>query len=210
MGIRSSYLTLIPSVRSDFSKGSTVAEITANCSADLNTGTITTWTGASFGGRTSPLSSECAMIRAPIKRVETPHEVAHTYSSWFSLLRNFTSNALAKFCPRKWEVPVCNAFPSCIRIQWHMYRVPLQNVRQDSLILLGQGQPSSSRQNRNRHSAFFLLLLLLHLVAWAVCPSCQRNSAVRRNNLVRISHRTTFAHWLIRIGRSLYDFIQFL
>ena len=31
-------------------------------------------------------------------------------------------------------------------------------------------------------------------VACAVCPSCQRNSAVRRNSRVRISQRTTFAH----------------
>ena len=39
-------------------------------------------------------------------------------------------------------------------------------------------------------------------VAWAVCPSCQRNSAVRRKSRVRISHRTTFAHWLMSSGRS--------
>ena len=32
------------------------------------------------------------------------------------------------------------------------------------------------------------------------CPSCQRNSAVRRNRRVRISQRNTFAHWLHKIG----------
>ena len=39
-------------------------------------------------------------------------------------------------------------------------------------------------------------------VAWAVCPSCHRNSAVRRNIRVRISQRITLAHWLHRMGRS--------
>ncbi len=34
------------------------------------------------------------------------------------------------------------------------------------------------------------------------------NSAVRKNKRVRISQRTTFAHWLIKIGRSRYDCIQ--
>ncbi len=42
-------------------------------------------------------------------------------------------------------------------------------------------------------------------MACAVCPSCQRNSVVRRNIRVRSSQRTTLAHWLIRIGRSRYD-----
>ena len=42
-------------------------------------------------------------------------------------------------------------------------------------------------------------------VACAVWPSCHRNSAVRRNRRVRISQRTTFAHWLHKIGRSRYD-----
>jgi hypothetical protein len=31
-------------------------------------------------------------------------------------------------------------------------------------------------------------------VACAVCPSCHRNSELRRKGLVRSSHRTTFAH----------------
>ena len=47
-------------------------------------------------------------------------------------------------------------------------------------------------------------------VACAVCPSCHRNSAVRRNILVLISQRITLAHWLTRIGRSRYEWIQFL
>ena len=36
-----------------------------------------------------------------ISLVLTPHDVAHTYSCCPSLLANLTSNALAKFCPRK-------------------------------------------------------------------------------------------------------------
>jgi len=34
--------------------------------------------GATFGGNTSPASSECVITMAPSKRVETPQEVAHT------------------------------------------------------------------------------------------------------------------------------------
>src|SRR3546814_2729104 len=42
----------------------------------------------------------------------------------------------------------------------------------------------------------------------SVWPSCHRNSEVRRNIRVRISQRTTFAHWLISTGRSRHDWIQ--
>lgn len=39
-------------------------------------------------------------------------------------------------------------------------------------------------------------------VAWAVCPSCHRNSLVRRKGRVRISQRTTLPHWFKSWGRS--------
>ncbi|KAH8059210.1 synthetase [Aureococcus anophagefferens] len=45
-------------------------------------------------------------------------------------------------------------------------------------------------------------------VAWAVWPSCQRNSDDRRKGRVRISQRTTFAHWLIFSGRSRWLLIH--
>ncbi len=45
-------------------------------------------------------------------------------------------------------------------------------------------------------------------VACAVCPSCQRNSLVRRKIRGRSSHRTTFAHWLSSSGRSRYESIH--
>ena len=41
-------------------------------------GIITTSMGARAGGNTSPLSSEWVMISAPIRRVDTPQEVAQT------------------------------------------------------------------------------------------------------------------------------------
>ena len=47
-------------------------------------------------------------------------------------------------------------------------------------------------------------------VACAVCPSCHRNSVVRRKSRVRFSQRTTLAHWLISRGRSRQDWIHFL
>ena len=43
-------------------------------------------------------------------------------------------------------------------------------------------------------------------VAWAVCPSCHRNSDVRRKGRVRSSQRMTLAHWFILRGRSLCVF----
>ena len=46
-------------------------------------------------------------------------------------------------------------------------------------------------------------------VSCAVCPSCQRNSVVRRNSRVTFSQRTTLAHWLISTGRSRHDWIHF-
>ena len=94
--------------------GFSFAEMAANCSSPLKIGTTTTCIGAIFGGSTSPLSSECAMMSAPMRRVLTPHDVAQTYSGLFSLLRKVTSNDLAKFCPRKCDVPLWSAFPSCI------------------------------------------------------------------------------------------------
>ena len=42
-----------------------------------------------------------------------------------------------------------------------------------------------------------------------MCPSCQRNSVVRRNGRVTFSQRTTFAHWLMSTGRSRHDWIHF-
>ena len=110
----SSYFTLMPSCLSCSTTGFSFAEMAANCSSPLNIGTITTCIGAIFGGRTNPLSSECAIMRAPIRRVLTPHDVAQTYSGLLSLFRKVTSNDLAKFCPRKCDVPLCSAFPSCI------------------------------------------------------------------------------------------------
>ena len=77
-------------------------------------GTMTTWTGASRGGTTNPWSSLCVMMRPPTSRVDTPQLVAQAYSTWPAAFWNFTSNALAKFWPRKWLVPAWRALLSCI------------------------------------------------------------------------------------------------
>jgi len=73
-----SYFTLMPNVFSCCMILSTFSSIFRSCSLFLYIGTITTCKGARVGGRTRPLSSECDMMSAPINRVETPHEVAHT------------------------------------------------------------------------------------------------------------------------------------
>ena len=44
--------------------------------------------------------------------------------------------------------------------------------------------------------------------ACAVCPSCHRNSVVRRNIRGRISQRTTLAHWFSSMGRSRCELIH--
>ena len=74
--------------------------MTASLVSFLKIGTMTTSIGARRGGRTRPLSSECAMMSAPIRRVETPQEVAHTWSRVLSFVWKVTSKALAKFWPR--------------------------------------------------------------------------------------------------------------
>ena len=54
------------------------------------------------------------MITPPIRRVETPQDVVHACCSVLSRPWNWISNALAKFCPRSWDVPACSARPSPI------------------------------------------------------------------------------------------------
>src|SRR4030067_246832 len=46
------------------------------------------------------------------------------------------------------------------------------------------------------------------IVRCAVCPSCQRNSAVRRNRRVAFSQLTTLFHCNSSTGRSRYDWIH--
>ena len=77
-------------------------------------GTTMAWIGASRGGRISPWSSPCTITIAPTRRVLTPQEVVQQYWSWLFLSKYRISNARAKFCPKKWEVPICRAFLSPI------------------------------------------------------------------------------------------------
>ena len=155
------------------------------------------------------MSSLCVMISAPIRRVDTPHDVAHTYSSSLFLLMNFTSNAFAKFCPRKCDVPDCNALPSCIIASMvKVSSAPAKRSLADFTPFITGTAIYFSAKSAYTLSIFFASSRASSLVACAVCPSCHKNSAVRRNRRVRISQRSTFAHWLQRIGRSRYDLIQ--
>mmetsp|Transcript_95751 Transcript_95751/g.239924 ORF Transcript_95751/g.239924 Transcript_95751/m.239924 type:complete len:201 (-) Transcript_95751:1073-1675(-) len=66
-----------------------------------NIGKMTTWVAANTGGSTRPSSSECTMMTAPMRRVDTPQDEAQTYSEVCSSDTYFTSKALAKFWPKK-------------------------------------------------------------------------------------------------------------
>jgi len=53
------------------------------------------------------------MTSVPMVRVLTPHDVVHANCFLLSRPRNSMFAALAKFCPRKCEVPAWIAFRSC-------------------------------------------------------------------------------------------------
>ena len=108
---RSSSITVYPSF-SRFSFISLHLSIVSFFVLSNIIGTMTICVGAIFGGSTSPLSSECIIISAPIMRVVTPHEVCQTYFVFSSSSMNFMSNAFAKFCPRQCDVPIWSAFLS--------------------------------------------------------------------------------------------------
>ena len=81
-----------------------------------------------------------------------------------------------------------------------------------SFSVFSPGMTGIARWSR-RNSSYWPWIMRVSAIAssfvsWAVWPSCQRNSAVRRNKRGRISQRITFAHWLIKSGRSRYDSIQ--
>src|SRR2546426_6005448 len=77
-------------------------------------GTMTTCSGASLGGQTSPLSSECVITSPPIMRVDTPHDVFHTCSRPPAAVWYCTLKAFAKLWPRLCDVPAWSALLSCI------------------------------------------------------------------------------------------------
>ena len=74
---------------------------------------MTIWVGATRGGSIRPSSSPWAMITVPMSRVLTPQLVVQASSSLPWRERNWIPLALAKFCPRKWEVPAWMALRSC-------------------------------------------------------------------------------------------------
>ena len=65
-------------------------------------------------------------MRADEARGE-PQDVAHTWSSVLSFVWKVTSNAFAKFWPRKWDVPACSDFLSCIMASMQYVRTAPAN-----------------------------------------------------------------------------------
>ena len=173
-------------------------------------GTMTICSGATRGGSTAPSSSACAMMTVPTSRVLTPQDVVHAYSCLFSREMNLISLAFAKFCPRKCDVPAWIAFRSCTIASMHSVSTA---PGKRSPALFSPVKTGSASQSRAKVSYTRRISIVSSRasfsVSCAVWPSCQRNSAVRRKTRGRISHRTTFAHWLIKIGRSRYDCTHF-
>ena len=95
-------------------EGSLPAFIAATPSFFCWIGMIIVCTGAILGGNTSPLSSPCTMMIAPMIRVDIPHEVSYTGESLFSLFVYSIPKAFANPLPKLWLVPDCNALQSCI------------------------------------------------------------------------------------------------
>mmetsp|Transcript_25646 Transcript_25646/g.61787 ORF Transcript_25646/g.61787 Transcript_25646/m.61787 type:complete len:331 (+) Transcript_25646:617-1609(+) len=207
---RSSMATRMPAAL-NLAASSSTHSITSSPPWAFTIGMMTTCVGATLGGRTSPLSSEWVMISAPRSLVETPHEVAHTNSLSSLSFVNCTSKAFAKFCPRKCEVPAWRAQPFCIiasivnvsdapaNLSMSLFRPGMTGIARRSLATSAYCPSIASAVSRASPA-----------VAWAVCPSCHRNSADLRNGRVRSSQRTTLAHWLIFSGRSRWLWIQFL
>mmetsp|Transcript_103338 Transcript_103338/g.316260 ORF Transcript_103338/g.316260 Transcript_103338/m.316260 type:complete len:302 (-) Transcript_103338:643-1548(-) len=203
---RSSTCTRMPWA-STVSRNALAASKMAFCvSAFLwNKATMTTWMAATAGGRTRPVSSECAMIVAPISRVDTPQDVAHTYlKSPVSSVWYCTSKALAKFCPRKCEVPAWMAMPFCASASIvYVSSAPAKRSRSD-FRPGNNGKPNCSCASHTYTSRISLACASASsFVAWAVWPSCHKNSALRKKGFVLRSQRMTFTHWFIRIGKSL-------
>mmetsp|Transcript_9139 Transcript_9139/g.26677 ORF Transcript_9139/g.26677 Transcript_9139/m.26677 type:complete len:309 (+) Transcript_9139:454-1380(+) len=207
---RSSTCTRTPSACNSALSLSTAAVTAAASSVPgLPTGTMTTCVGATFGGSTRPLSSACVMTSAPMSRVLTPQLVAQTISRLPSLFWNCTSKALAKFWPRKCEVPLCSAQPFCMSASM-VYVSTAPAKRSDGLLAPGVSGTASRFSTTSAYTSSIsrAVASASSAVACAVWPSCQRNSALRRNGRVRISQRTTLAHWLSFSGRSRCELIH--
>ena len=89
--------------------------LTVALSASLRQiGTITTWYGATRGGKISPELSPCTIITPPMVRVLSPQLVVAQYLRCPSASRYCISKPFAKFVPRLWLVADCKALPSPI------------------------------------------------------------------------------------------------
>jgi hypothetical protein len=108
---RSSSSTRTPLARS-WAARSLAAPLSVSRFIPLMTiGTMTTWMGATRGGRTRPVSSEWTMTITPIERVVKPHDVCQGICFWPCLSSYSILNILPKFLPRLCEVAPWMARP---------------------------------------------------------------------------------------------------
>jgi hypothetical protein len=150
------------------------------------------------------------MIRPPIRRVETPHDVDHGSCPLLVLIHELDLVRLGEVLA---EVVRSAGLQRLAVAHEGLDRIRARGARE----LLGV----ALRAEVHGHGEHVLGDLAVHLEdverlllrfvggGVRVWPSCQRNSVVRRNGRVTFSQRTTLHHWLRSIGRSRHDFTHF-
>ncbi len=134
------------------------------------------------------------MIRAPISRVETPQDEPR-HNPVRLPGGELHVKGLGKILALIVRGADWSAFPSCIMASMLRVSTARQSVRWP---FWRPGLPKSHEiPGKKSHipDHFDGFFIASSAVAWAVWPSCHRNSVVRWNRRVRISQRTTLAHW---------------
>ncbi len=147
-----------------------------------------------MGGSTSPRWSPCAIIIAPISRVDTPQLDCHTYLCLLSLSKNCISYALLNFCPKWWVVPPASFFRRASSLPCRT-SLPLRQIFLFALL--------SDKSRHCKHVAGKIVIKMQHIESFgkrlfagsvnsvSLLPQKFARSQKRTR---RFSQRTTFAH----------------
>ena len=153
----------------------------------------------------SPVSSPCVMIRPPIRRVDTPHDVVQACCTRLVARLELDVERLGEVLP---EVVRRAGLERAPVAHQRLDRIGCERAGEFFALALppvDTGIASSIRRSPCRREHRSVSSSASASVSCAVCPSCQRNSVVRMNGRVTFSQRTTLAHWLMSTGRSRHD-----